>query len=62
MASQRVPVDKLSAAINKILEEYGDDVQYNMNDIVKDITKQGAKTLRSQSRSAVGGTGKYAAG
>ena len=62
MASQRVPVDKLSAAINKILEEYGDDVQYNMNDIVKDITKQWAKTLRSQSRSAVGGTGKYAAG
>lgn len=62
MASQRVPADQLAAAVDKILEKYGDDVRENMNDIVKDITKKGVQTLKSQSRSAVGGTGKYASG
>lgn len=62
MASQRVPAEQLAAAVDKILEKYGDDVQDNMNVIVKDITKQGAKSLKSQARSTVGGTGKYASG
>ena len=61
-SQQRVAIDQLAAAVDKVLEEYGEDVQKNMNDIVKDITKQGAKTLKSQARSAVGGTGKYASG
>lgn len=62
MASQRVPADQLAAAVDKILEKYGDDVRDNVNDIVKDITKKGVQTLKSQARSAVGGTGKYASG
>lgn len=62
MASRRITPDQLSAAVDQILEKYGDDVQGNMDGIVKDITKQGVKMLKSQARSAVGGTGKYAAG
>lgn len=62
MASRRVPADQLAAAVDKILEKYGDDVRDNVNDITQEITKKGAQTLKSQARSAVGGTGKYAAG
>ena len=62
MASRRITPDQLSAAVDQILEKYGDDVKDNVNSIVKDITKQGVKMLKSQARSAVGGTGKYASG
>ena len=62
MASRRITPDQLSAAVNQILEKYGDDVKDNVSDIVKDITKQGVKMLKSEARSAVGGTGKYASG
>jgi len=60
--AKRVPIDQLTQAVDKILQEYGDDVQGNINDIVKDITKQGAKTLKGESRNTFGGTGKYASG
>lgn len=57
-----ITIDKLSAEVDKILEKYGNDVQENLGDIVKDITKKGARTLQGESSSAFGGTGKYAAG
>ena len=57
-----ITIDKLSAEVDKILEKYGNDVQENLGDIVKDITKKVARTLQGESSSAVGGTGKYAAG
>ena len=60
--ARRVPVDKLTTEIEKILQEYGDDVQDNLNDIVAQISKKGAQTLKSQSRSTFGGTGAYASG
>ena len=62
MASRRITPDQLSAAVDQILEKYADDVKDNVDSIVKDITKQGVKMLKSQARSAVGGTGKYASG
>lgn len=44
-----VPIDRLTAEIEKILEDYGENVQQNINDIVGEITKKGAKTLNRQS-------------
>lgn len=60
--AKRVPIDRLTQEVNKVLAEYGDDVQDNLNEITEKITKQGAKTLKAQSRSTFGGTGKYASG
>lgn len=60
--AKQVPIDQLAVEVDKILQKYGDDVQDNLNDIVKDITKKGAKTLKAESQSTFGGTGKYAAG
>ena len=60
--AKRITVDQLTSEVNKILEKYGDDVQGNLNGIVRDITKKGATTLKGQPRSTFGGTGKYASG
>lgn len=60
--AKRVPIDRLADEVEKILTEYGDNVQENLGDIVKQMSKKGAQTLRSQSRGAFGGTGKYAKG
>ena len=60
--AKRVPADRLSTEVEKILNEYGENVQQNLGDIVKAMSKKGASTLRSQSRQAVGGTGAYAKG
>lgn len=58
----RITPDAFQATVDKILAEYGDDVRGNMNDIVKGVTKAGVREIRSASRAAVGGTGKYAGG
>lgn len=44
-----VPIDRLTAEIEKILEDYGENVQQNINEVVGEITKKGAKTLNRQS-------------
>lgn len=44
-----VPIDRLTAEIEKILENYGENVQQNINEVVGEITKKGAKTLNQQS-------------
>ena len=59
---RKVPVDRLTDEVEKILNDYGGNVQQNLGDIVKAMSKKGASTLRSQSRQAVGGTGAYAKG
>lgn len=58
----KVPAEQLAQAVDKILQKYGEDVQDNLSDVVKDMTKKGAQTLKSEARGAVGGTGKYASG
>lgn len=60
--ARRIPIDRLTAEVEKILDEYGDNVRENLGDIVKQMSKKGAATLRSQSRATFGGTGKYAKG
>ena len=60
--SRKVPADKLTQEVEKILNKYQEDVQGNLNEIVKDMSKQGAKTLRSQAKTTFGGTGAYAKG
>ena len=60
--SRKVPIDKLTDEVDKILKEYGENVQQNLGDIVKQMAKKGAQTLRSQSRGTFGGTGAYAKG
>ena len=59
---RKIPVDKLTQEVNKILSEYGGDVQGNLNTIVGQMSKKGAQTLRQQSKNTFGGTGKYAKG
>lgn len=60
--AKQVPIDRLDSEIGKILQEYGDDVQENMNDIVRQLSKKGAQTVKSQAKGTFGGTGKYVAG
>ena len=60
--SRKVPIDRLAEEVKKILDEYGEDVQRNLGEIVEKMAKKGAQTLRSQSRGTFGGTGKYAKG
>lgn len=60
--AKAVPIDRLASEIDKILQEYGENVHENLSDIVKTVSKKGAQTLRSQSKSTFGGTGKYASG
>lgn len=60
--SKRIPIDRLSAEVEKILEDYGENVQQNLGEIVKAMSKKGAQTLRSQSKGTFGGKGDYAKG
>lgn len=62
MSRRRVGADGLAAAVNAILEEYGESVKENVDLVVKEVAKAGVKALRAESRGAVGGTGKYASG
>lgn len=62
--SQRVKItpDRLGAEIEKILEEYGGDVEHNLDEITKKVGQKGRSALRNESKSKFGGTGKYAQG
>ena len=50
MARRKTPVDRLGAEIKSILAEYGTEVTENVSDAVKQVTRAGAKALRSESR------------
>lgn len=60
--AKKTSIDKLSAAIHDILAEYGDDVQENLSDAVKQVTKKGARAVKAAAKTTFGGTGEYAAG
>lgn len=49
--AKKIPVDRLSAEINKILTEYGDEVQENVNDAARRVTKSGAKAVKGNAQS-----------
>ena len=60
--SRLTPTDRLQAEVSAILEEYGDEVAENLDEITKEVGKKGAKALRSSSKGSFGGSGKYARG
>lgn len=60
--ARRTPIDRLTLEVGKILEEYGENVQENLNEIVSQMSKQGAKAVKSEARGTFGGSGKYASG
>lgn len=60
--AKKLPVDRLATEVEKILSDYGNDVQQNLDEIVAQMSKQGAKTLRSQAKQTFKGTGEYAKG
>ena len=49
--AKKIPIDRLSEEINKILTEYGDEVQENVNDAARRVTKAGAKAVRGNAQS-----------
>ena len=60
--SRLTSTDRLQAEVSAILEEYGDEVAENLDEITKEVGKKGAKALRSSSKGSFGGSGKYARG
>ena len=54
MASKKVTVETLAAEVKHILEEYGDEVSANLNEIVTDVTKKGVKALKAESAATFG--------
>ena len=58
----KVTIDNFNKAIEKILDEYGDDVSQNLDTITKRVGQKGAQLLRNESKSSFKGTGKYASG
>lgn len=55
MASRKTTADKLSAEIAKVLDEYGDDVRSEIDEVTVKIGKAGVKALKNAS-SIFGGT------
>lgn len=43
--SKKIPIDRLQDEINKILTEYADDVQENIDNISKKLAKKGAQAI-----------------
>ena len=60
--AKKIPVDRLSAEIEKILTEYGNEVQENVDDAARSVTKAGVKAVRANSKDSFDGTGRYAKG
>lgn len=61
MASRKVTIDNLGDVISGILEEYGDEVTENIDEVTKSVGKAGVKALKSAS-GIFGGSGKYQRG
>lgn len=60
--AKKIPIDRLSAEINKILTEYGEEVQQNVDEAAAKVTKAGVRAIRSNASGTFGGSGKYAKG
>lgn len=60
--AKKIPIDALANTIRKTLDEYGDTLSWRINELGERFAKEGAKTLRAQSRQMFGGSGRYASG
>lgn len=56
------PIDKLEKAVSDVLTAYKDNVDKDLDEAVRTVTKAGVKALKAESKTKFGGTGKYAAG
>lgn len=59
--SSRVSADKLSGALQKILQDYAEDVTKDTAQLAKKFTQKGVQQVKANS-GQFGGTGQYAAG
>lgn len=50
----KATIDTLDDEIKKILDSYGDEVERNLKEITKQVTKKGVEALKSSSRSTFG--------
>lgn len=55
-----VGIDKLGAEIERILQEYNEEVTQDVIDATKEVVKSGVRAIKQESRSKFGGKGKYA--
>lgn len=55
------PMEKFASDIEKILEEYGDDIQGNLEDITKEMGKKAAQAVKNSAKQSVNGKD-YASG
>lgn len=60
--AKKVPLDKLQSEIDKILDDYKEQVADGVQDAVQAVTKAGAKAIRSEAQGKFKGSGKYAKG
>lgn len=61
--AKKVPLDKLQSEIDKIMDEYKDQVTNGVLDAVEAVTKAGVKAVKAESRSKFKKrTGEYAKG
>lgn len=61
--ARKVTIDNLGSEIKKILEQYSDDLQGNLDIVTKKVGQKGAQLLRNESKSAFpDGKGTYASG
>lgn len=58
MASMKVTPNNLGEAIAQVLEEYGDEVTKDMDEVTKKVGRVGVKALKSAS-AVFGGSGRY---
>ncbi len=49
------PIERLQEEISGILKEYGDEVSRNVDEIVQDMGKKGAKAVRAEARAKFNG-------
>lgn len=56
------PIDKLDKVIKEALEEYAADVNKDVAEITKKVTKAGAAAVKANAKNDFGGTGRYASG
>lgn len=62
-SSKKTPIDKLDVALNKILAEYQDSIEENVETITKEMGQKGATALRQQTKKTFEEhTGEYAKG
>lgn len=59
--AKKTPVDKLAEAVEKALQEYAEDVTQSTKELVRNVAKKGAQSVK-QSSAGTYGSGQYSRG